>query len=141
MPEEPSKKRLRDRYNDARENMRDNKIVQHIRNNQTTYIVGALGVVGTTGALIFKHRPVNTTIEKAIAPVFNNQPVFNNSNSVNNGGYMRKIIRCVETDEMWPSMTQAAKAAGHSLQDMSKQIHGHHDHLDGLHYIIEGLAA
>lgn len=77
-------------------------------------------------------------IVNTVAPVFNNHNI---GNVVNNGGYARKIIRCVETDELWPSMSKAAEDAGHTLQAMSKHIHGQNEHLDGLHYVIEGLAA
>jgi hypothetical protein len=120
----------------ARENMRDNKMVQWVRDHRVPIGVGV-------GGLAFGYLLRGKTIN--VAPSFNNTvapvitPVFNNT--VNNGGYARKIIRCVETDELWPSMSKAAESAGHTLQAMSRHIHGFNDHLDGLHYVIEGVTA
>ena len=123
---------------------RTNRVKQHLQENKTTYLVGA----GCLAAGYFLRKPqVITVISEGAAPVFNNTPliapVMNNivHNTVNNGGYSRKIIRCVETDELWPSMSKAAEAAGHTLQAMSRHIHGYNDHLDGLHYVIEGVTA
>jgi hypothetical protein len=104
-----------------------------------------------TGALLIGAYFIGSTVRHIlighpeaaqIAPVFNNTiaPVI--SNTVNNGGYMRKIVRCVETDELWPSISKAAEQAGASLSMMSKHVNGHTaDDINGLHYVIEGLAA
>jgi len=116
------------------------KVRKHFEENGTIYLVA----VGCFGAGYLLRKPQMITIEGA-APVFHNtiapviSPVMNNV--VNNGGYMRKIVRCLETDELWPSMSKAAEATGNSLRAMSKHIHGGTDHLDGLHYVIEGLSA
>lgn len=109
------------------------RVKQHLKNNKQVYLVGG----GCLVAGYFLRRP------RVVSPVFNNMPVMNNivHNTVNNGSYARKIVRCIETDELWSSMTKAAEASGHTLQSMSKHIHGHTDHLDGLHYIIEGVTA
>jgi|SRR5580765_2754766 len=111
------------------------KLQAHWKSHQREYLIGGGCLV--VGYLL--RRP------QAIAPVFNNNniPAFNNivNNTVNNGGHMRKIVRCVETDEMWPSVSKAAEVAGHSIVAMSKHLNGHTDHIDGLHYVIEGLAA
>lgn len=122
------------------------KVTKHIEKHQLLYASGATGVLCILGTRTFARPTVITNvIEQAapiVAPVFNNHNIGNIVNTtVNHGGYVRKIIRCVETDEMWPSMTKAAEAAGHSLRSMSNQIHGHTDHLDGFHYVIEGLTA
>src|SRR4051794_27892531 len=93
------------------------KAKQHVEKNKTTYIVGAGCLV--VGYVLRKPQAITMITEAAapiIAPVFNNHNVV--ENTVNNGGYARKIIRCLETDQMWPSMTKAAEAAGHTLQAM-----------------------
>jgi hypothetical protein len=113
------------------------RVKQHFVDNKTTYLVGA-GCFAV-GYLIRKPSVAGPVFNNVVAPVIENVPVFNNT--VNNGGYARKIVRCLETDEMWPSMTKAAEAAGHTLQAMSKHIHGVNDHLDGLHYVIEAVTA
>jgi hypothetical protein len=113
------------------------KVKQHLKDNRKTYIVGASCL--TVGYFLRRPQALSPVFNNTVAPVIENSPTF--INTVNNGGYARKIIRCIETDEMWPSMTKAAEAAGHTLQAMSKHIHGQNEHLDGLHYVIEGLAA
>lgn len=60
---------------------------------------------------------------------------------VKNGGYMRKIVRCVETDQMWPSVTQAAEHAKVPISLMSNHLNGRTEAINDLHYVIEGLAA
>ena len=140
MPEEPSKKRLRDRYNDARENMRDNKIVQWVKDNRVPIGVGA-GCL-TFGYLVRgKTVHMAPTFDNTVAPVFNNTPVFNNDNSnvVNFGGRLMKIVKCVETDEKWEKVTEAAKAADTTTSYMSRHLHGHKPDVHGLHYKIIGI--
>jgi len=118
------------------------KVRTHFSDNRTTYLVGA----GCLAAGYILRRPqVITVINEAAAPVFNNTvapviaPVMNNV--VNNGGYSRKIIRCLETDQMWPSMKAAAEATGNTLHAMSRHCNGHLNDLGGLHYAIDGLAS
>lgn len=111
---------------------------QHVQENRVAYISGAGGIaVGALGVLLMTRAPMQ--IVNNATPVFNNMPVFNNT--VNNGGHMRKIVRCVETDEMWPSVSKAAEEAGISITRMSQHVNGHVDQVNGLHYVIEGLAA
>lgn len=126
------------------ENVR--KFHQHVMKYQLYYASGATAFISVAGMRILaKPTTITNLLEQAptvVAPVFNNHNIGNVvNNTVNNGGPMRKIIRCVETDEMWPSMSKAASDAGYSLQRMSDQIHGRTEHLDGLHYVIEGLSA
>jgi hypothetical protein len=98
----------------------------HVKKNQKFYVgfgAGALVVLVTR----------KSTINVVNAPVFNN--------IVNNGGHMRKIIHCLETDELWPSVGVAAEAAGTTIQNMSRHVNGHRESLNGLHYVIEALAS
>jgi hypothetical protein len=120
------------------------KIRVHFEENGKVYLVGA----GCLGAGYLLHRPQVITMEGS-APVFNNtvapviSPIMQNvvENAVSNGGYTRKIIRCLETDQMWPSMKAAAEATGNTLHKMSRHCNGYFDDLQGMHYVIEGLAA
>jgi|SRR5580765_61575 len=113
------------------------KLQAHWKSHQREYLIGGGCLV--VGYLL--RRP------QAIAPVFNNSinntPVFTNAikNTVNNGGYMRKIVRCVETDEMWPSVSKAAEVVGVPISMMSQHLNGHKEQVQGLHFVIEGLAA
>jgi hypothetical protein len=107
------------------------KLKQHFQENWKMY-GGA--VVGVGIGFMIKKRPIE------IAPIFNNTVAPVITNTINNGGYARKIIRCLETDQMWPSMKEAAEATGNHLTMMSKHCNGHLDDLHGLHYVIDGLA-
>lgn len=120
---------------------------QHFRENRTTYLIGA-GCLAA-GYLLRKSNVV-TVVNEGVAPVvpavINNTvaPVMNNivHNTVNNGGRMRKIIKCLETGQLWSSMTEAAEAQGKSLAMMSNHIHDRGvDSINGLHFVIDGLAA
>ncbi len=128
----------REKVQQARENMRDNKVAQWVKDNRVPI---GVGVGGLAFGYLLRGKTVHMapTFNNTVAPVIENAPVF--INTVNNGGYMRKIIRCVETDEMWPSMSKAAEAAQQSLTNMSRHVHGKTETLNGLHYVIEGLAA
>jgi hypothetical protein len=119
----------------------------HVEKYQLVYAAAGSSVLtlvavrtfGGPQVIVREAANLPAVINNTVAPVFNNENVGNQL--VNNGGHMRKIVRCLETDELWPSMSKAAEAAGHSLTRMSDQIHGRTDHLDGLHYVIEGLSA
>lgn len=69
MPEEPiQKKTWRQRYNEARENMRDNKIVQWAQDNRVTI---GVGIGGVTFGYLLRGKSVQVS------------PTFNNTVSVN----------------------------------------------------------
>lgn len=122
---------MEDNQDSDNQESRFKRIKRHIKENKTTYLVGGVCL----GAGYFLRKP------QVVGPVFNNHNIGNVVNTtVNNGGHMRKIVRCLETDEMWPSVSKAAEAADMPIQIMSKHINGHKDHIDGLHYVIEGLA-
>lgn len=114
------------------------EVIDHFKRYQLVY-----GVAASSAVTLLICRTTMKPAPAQIINTINNAPVISPvvNTVVNNGGHMRKIIRCIETDEMWSSMSKAAEAAGYSLQKMSDQIHGRTDHLDGLHYVIEGLAA
>lgn len=130
---------MEDNQDSDNQESRFKRIKRHIKENKTTYLVGGVCL----GAGYFLRKPQVVTVinevAPAITPVFNNMPVFNNT--INNGGHARKIVRCIETDELWPSMTKAAEEAGVSLTKMSQHLHGRKDHVNEMHYVIEALAA
>jgi hypothetical protein len=115
----------------------------HVQTHKMAYAcLGSAAVSGSVVTLL-KSRPLNVTnvtnVMPKIAPIINNAPIFNNT--VNNGGHMRKIVRCLETDELWTSVSKAAKAAEVAIPRMSQHLNGHKDQINGLHYVIEGLAS
>jgi hypothetical protein len=136
-PEKP-KRTVRQKVEALAAGQQMQKIQAHFKEHKREYLIG--GGAFVFGVLIAR-RP------QTIAPVFNNSinntPVFTNAikNTVNNGGYMRKIVRCVETDEMWPSVSKAAEVVGVPISMMSQHLNGHKEQVQGLHFVIEGLAA
>lgn len=114
------------------------KIKQHVKDNQVAYISGVGGVtVGALGVLLLTRSPMQFTnnVAPVIAPVFNND----NSSVVNLGGPMTKMVKCLETGEIWEKVTYAAEDAGVTLHKMSQHLNGHKDHVNDLHYKIIGL--
>lgn len=106
----------------------------HLRENKEAYIAGRVClVIGIVGTLVFKSRP--THIINTVAPVIS--PVFNNS--VNFGGHAHKFVKCLETNELWETVTESAKVAGVELSRMSRHLNGHIPNINGLHYEIVGL--
>jgi hypothetical protein len=107
----------------------------HVQRNKPTYIAGISGVaVGAVGVVLL-NRSGGVSIVNTIAPVFNND----NSSTVNFGGYMHKLVKCVETGEIWETVREAASAKGVYAPVMSKHLNGHTDHIKGLHFEIIGV--
>ena len=109
----------------------NDRIKNHVKTYQSYYTAAGMIVVG-----VVAYKAGAKTV---VAPVFNNtvSPVFNNT--VNNGGHMTKFVKCLETGQIWETVTSAAEAAGTTISDMSRHINGHTDHVKGLHYAIVGL--
>lgn len=106
----------------------------HVRRNKKFYIGFGAGAL----VILVTRRP---SINVIASPTFNNMPIFNNT--VNNGGFIRKIVRCVETGELWLSVTEAAAAQGKNIPLMSQHLN-HPDvvpTINGLHFVIEALAS
>jgi hypothetical protein len=127
------------------------KAKAHVQRNQNTYLVGAAGIAGIAGVLVFKSRPV-ITIENVASPVFNNSvapviaPVI--ENVVNNGGHMTKIVKCLETGQIWEKMSYAALdlAKSHGITPeraqwlISRNTNGAIPDVFGMHFENLGLA-
>lgn len=126
-------------FDKFRENAKYQQVKQHLEANKTTYLIGAGGlVVGVGIGLLLKQRP--TQIINMVAPEI--KPVFHNNNSssaVNFGGHMTKLVKCLETGEVWEKVADAAKAVGTTSSTMSKVLNGHTETFDGLHYAIIGM--
>lgn len=106
------------------------RIKMHFRKNKKLYLGIGIGVVVTLAI----RKPI------VLAPIFNNNniPVFHN-NQINFAGHMTKLVKCLETGQLWETVTEAAGAVGHTVQTMSKHLNGHTEHIDGLHYAIVGM--
>jgi hypothetical protein len=116
-------------------NLNLDKVKAHVRRNKRAYSVGTVVVIAGVAYYLGTRR---TITQISVAPVFNNMI----NNTVNNGGHMRKIVRCLETNEIWLSVTEAALAQGKNLSLMSQHLN-HPEvvpHINELHFVIEALA-
>lgn len=114
-----------------------------ISDNKQVIIVGATClIVGATLAVIATKSKQPVLINH-LEPVF--APVFNNDNSSNViasfGGHQHKIVKCLETGEIWEKAKDAAEAMGVTESLMSRHLNGHKDHVSDLHFVILGLGA
>ncbi len=111
------------------------KVATHLKENSTVYVGLGIGfVIGGVTVLVLKSRQTQNIV---VSPVI--APVFNNRNYVTLGGYAHKVVKCLETGEIWESVTAAADAVGTTLPTLSKVLTGHTEHFDGKHYSIIAL--
>ncbi len=68
-------------------------------------------------------------------------PIFNNTTQVTLGGYAHNVVKCLETGQIWESVTKAAEDVGVTVSTMSKVLNGHSDGVQGLHYAIIALGS
>lgn len=120
------------------------KVKKHVEKHQTTYAaIGgsaitlvAVKVFGGPQVIVREAQNVPTVINNTIAPVMNN---IGNQQTNTFGGPMTKMVKCLETGEIWEKVTEAASGADVTLSKMSQHLNGHKDHVNGLHYKIIGL--
>ena len=97
-------------------NERIEKIKNHISENRVVYITAGVSfVLGGLSVLVLKSRP--TQIINNVAPVI--APIFNNTNNVTLGGYAHKVVKCLETGQIWESVTKAAEDVGATVPVLS----------------------
>jgi len=112
----------------------------HIKKYKTTYLIAGSLVLGVIIGRAYLPRII--TINNAVSPIFNNAPTFTNSPVINNanlGGHAHKLVKCLDTGQIWETVKDAADAAGVTPSMMSRHINGHRDHISDLHYAIIGL--
>lgn len=110
----------------------NDKIKAHWDEYKKLYIGLAIGA-GVTVAVMKRPQIINL-----VAPQIN--PVFNNSNTVvNYGGYCTKIVKHLETGEIFETAKGAAAAAGVDAARMSRHLNGSIPHINGEHFEIIGV--
>ena len=129
-------------------NQKLENVKAHLKANKNIYIAAGIGVlvgviVGAGGTMYLKRNAKSITqVINNVAPVFNDTvaPVFNdNSSTVSLGGHLHKIVKCLETGEIFEKVSESAKSAGVPLSLMSKHLNGHTDSINDLHYEIIGI--
>lgn len=119
-------------------NNRIEKIKKHITDNKVTYIVG-VGCTVVTGVVVYviMAKTRSPQIVNNVAPII--APVFNNTATVNFGGYSHKVVKCVETGQIWETVKDAADTLGTTPSTLSKVLNGHTEDFAGKHYLIIAL--
>jgi len=119
-------------------NGRIEKIKNHVSEHRVVYIASGVSfALGGVSVVVLKSRPMQ--IINTVAPVI--APIFNNTNNITFGGYAHKVVKCLETGQIWESVKDAAEETGVTLSTMSKVLNGHSDGIQGLHYTIIGLGS
>lgn len=122
------------------------KIKNHLKEHKREYLIGGSCLVGGVliGAVAHAALPgtaMNVTnnipVDVTVKPKITVNPVVNVHNTM--GGYQQKIVKCVETGEMFESVKAAAAQAGVRQTSMSDHLNGRKDHIMGKHYEIAGL--
>jgi hypothetical protein len=112
--------------------------LQHLRDNRTTYLVGA----GCLTAGYFLHGVRAPDVVQTFANSTDNiATVINRSKNVdvvikylNARNYNANGCRCIETGEEWPSQIEAAIAKTIAPSILSKHLNGRFDNAKGLHF-------
>lgn len=128
------------------------KIKNHLKEHKREYLIGGGCLVGGvligavayaalpgTAVNVTNNIPVDVTVKPKITvnPEITVKPVINTHNTM--GGYQQKIVRCIETGQIFESVKAASEQAGVNPSFMSKHINGRVDHITGKHYEIVGL--
>lgn len=119
------------------------KIKTHLKKHKEAYIVGGVSLTVGVGVGYFLHKhgyendAIVNNIQNVVSPVFNNTNT--NTNTVNFGGYSRKLVKCVDTGQIWESVKDASAAAGVQPAVMSRHLNGHSNDIKGKLYEIIGV--
>ena len=124
------------------------RVKQHVVRNRYWYAAGGLAVVaGALGYSIGRSSAdgecghtfeVGGDVTDSPVLVGNGNTMDNHTEINNYYGYSTKIVKCLETGEVWETVGEAADEVGVSRKTMSKHLNGRSDHIDGLHYEIIG---
>jgi len=142
MPE-GEKQTWRERYTQARENMRDNKIVKWVQVNKVPILtgVGGASLAGIT-CLIMRgaaSQPISSSITGTAGSCITgtrNKVVMSNVSfiSANRQGSPSWVVQCTETGDVFRSQRAAALAMGINQVELSKHLNGKIPHANDMHF-------
>lgn len=98
-------------------------VKNHVRENKKAYIIGgSAAAAGIAAGLILGYRG---QISIANPAVINYKPVANTVQvQMTRPGPKAFVVQCVETQEVWPSIRQAAKDLGIDRGALAKHLAG-----------------
>lgn len=129
-----------DNDNDEYDSVLD-RIKDHFDRYKTAYIsagviVVSIGVGIIIGKKIDTHNLPTNVISNSTEAIINNGSLIQN----NFQGHLSKIVRCIETGEIWDSIRAASDDLGISPNNLSKDIQSNLD-VNGRHFEIIGLGS
>lgn len=109
------------------------RVKTHVQSNKTAYIVGGTClVVGALGTMVVNRTGVQLAISNP--GIINWRPsAMNLQINITRPGPKAFVIQCAETQEIWPSLRQAAKDLGHNPGTLSAHLKGKIPDVGGLH--------
>jgi hypothetical protein len=117
---------------------RIDRIKLHFKENYKSYLIGA-GCLST--GYILGRRMAPDVIQTFTNSTDNVAPIINRSKNVdlvikylNVRNYNAKPVRCVETNETWPSQEEAAEAFQMAATILSKHLNGKYPDAKGFHF-------
>ena len=124
------------------------RVKQHVVRNRYWYAAGGLAVVaGALGYSIGRSSAdgecghvleVGGDVSDSPVLIGDGSTMENHTEINNYYGHSTKIVKCLETGEIWETVTEAAEAAGVARTTMSKHLNGNQEHINGYHYEIIG---
>jgi hypothetical protein len=126
-----------------------NRIKSNINQYKDYYISTAILIFGIGSGFIIGYNMHSIHIYKNDLMESTNGTIKNMINSTDNSsitvnnfqGHLSKIIRCVETGEIWPSIREAADDLDIKATDISKVVNGHSNSAGGMHFEVLGLGS
>lgn len=110
------------------------KIRTHISENRKVYIAAGIGVVvggsAVAATLYGRSIVVNDSLNVSI-----NSPKTNVVVQMVRPGPKSYAIQCLENQQAYPSLRQAAKELGVNASEISKHLKGERDAVCGLHFV------
>lgn len=104
-------------------------IKNHVRENKKVYLIGGgFVVVGAAGFILGSRGQISI----ANPAVVNYKPIANTVQvQMTRPGPKAFVVQCVETQEVWPSIRQAAKDLGIDRGALAKHLAGEYDSAAG----------
>ena len=118
------------------------RVKDHFDRYKTVYISAgvialSIGVGIIIGKKIDTHDLPTNVISNSTEAIINNGSLIQN----NFQGHLSKIVRCIETGEIWPSIRKAAEDLDVKASDISKVINGHSESAGGMHFEVLGVGS
>lgn len=110
------------------------KLKEHFKKHKWTYICGGSSLIigAGVGAALVRSGALNFVVTDAVKVQIASPTTNNIIVEMTRPGQTSHVVQCVETQEIWPSINQAAKSLNLSAFDISKNLRGLMGSVEGL---------